>query len=115
METIRRDLEPLVLGAAIAGVEIYWPGGIARPSAQEFEDLITRRTILRLRRRGKYLIFVLSGGWNLIVHLAMTGRLLLNQMEMDSHTRALFHLEDGRNLLFVDMRKFGRLYLVKEA
>lgn len=115
METIRRDLEPLVLGATIAGVEIYWPGGIARPSAQEFEDLITRRTILRLRRRGKYLIFVLSGGWNLIVHLAMTGRLLLNQMEMDSHTRALFHLEDGRNLLFVDMRKFGRLYLVKEA
>ncbi|MCJ7667958.1 MAG: DNA-formamidopyrimidine glycosylase, partial [Anaerolineae bacterium] len=34
VETIRRDLEPLVLGATIAGVEIYWPGGIARPSAQ---------------------------------------------------------------------------------
>lgn len=115
VETIRRDLEPLILGATIMGVEIYWPGSIARPSAQEFEDLITGRTILRLARRGKYLIFILSGGWNLIVHLAMTGRLLVDQMEMDKHTRAVFHLEDGRNLLFVNMRKFGRLYLVKDA
>jgi len=115
VETIRRDLEPLILGATIVGVELFWPGSIARPSAQEFEDLISGRTIFRLCRRGKYLIFVLSGGWNLIVHLAMTGRLLLNQLEMDRHTHALFHLKDGRNLLFVDMRKFGRLHLVKDT
>jgi len=115
VETIRRDLEPLVLGATIVGVEIYWPGSIARPSPQEFEDLTPGRTILRLGRRGKYLIFVLSGGWNLIVHLGMTGRLLVDRVERDKHTRALFHLEDGHNLLFVNMRKFGRLYLVKDA
>jgi len=115
VETIRRDLEPLVLGATIVGVEIFWPGSIARPSAQGFEDLITGQTILHLGRRGKYLIFVLSGGWTLIIHLGMTGRLLLNQVEKDKHTRALFHLEDGRNFLFVNMRKFGHLYLVKDA
>lgn len=115
METIRRDLERLVLGATIVGVELFWPGSIARPSVQEFKELIMGRKISRLGRRGKYLIFVLSGGWNLIVHLGMTGRLLLNQVEREKHTRAIFHLEDGRNLLFVNMRKFGRLYLVKDA
>ncbi len=115
VETIRRDLEPLILGSTIVGVELFWPGSIARPAAHAFEDLVTGRTILRLERRGKYLIFVLSGGWNLIVHLAMTGRLLVDRGEMDKHTRALFHLEDGHNLLFVNMRKFGRLYLVKDA
>jgi len=114
VETIRRDLEPLLLGATITGVEIYWPGSIARPSAQEFEALIIGRTVLRLDRRGKYLIFVLSGDWNLIIHLAMTGHLLVDQGERDRHTQAVFHLEDGRNLLFVDMRKFGRLYLVED-
>jgi len=45
----------------------------------------------------------------------MTGRLLVDRVERDKHTRALFHLEDGRNLLFVNMRKFGRLYLAKDA
>jgi len=115
VETIRRDLEPLILGTTIGGVEIYWPGSIARPSVQEFEDLLTGRTILRLGRRGKYLVFVLSGGWNLIVHLAMTGHLLIDHVGRDKHTRAVFHLEDGRNLLFVNMRKLGRLYLVKDA
>jgi formamidopyrimidine-DNA glycosylase len=115
VETIRRDLESLVLGSTIVGVEVFWPGSIAQPSVQEFEDLVTGRTILRFDRRGKYLIFVLSGGWNLIVHLAMTGRLLVNRGEIDKHTRAVFHLEDGCNLPFVNMRKFGRLYLVKDA
>lgn len=115
VETIRRDLEPLLLGSTIVGVEVFWPRSIARPSAHEFEELITGRTFLRLDRRGKYLIFLLSGGWNLIIHLAMTGRLLFNQAERDKHTRAIFHLEDGHNLLFVNMRKFGRLYLVKDA
>jgi len=115
VETIRRDLEPLVLGVTIVGVELFWSGSIARPSAQEFEGLITGRTILRLGRRGKYLIFLLSGGWNLVVHLAMTGRLLVNQVKRDKHTRAVFHLEDESDLLFVNMRKFGRLYLVKDA
>ncbi len=114
VETIRRDLESLVLGATIMRVELFWPGSVAQPSVQEFKDLVTGRTILRLGRRGKYLIFLLSGGWNLIVHLGMTGRLLVNRVERDKHTRALFHLKDGRNLLFVDTRKFGRLYLVKD-
>ncbi len=115
VETIRRDLESLLLGATIVGVELFWPGSIAQPSAQEFKDLIPGQTITRLSRRGKYLIFDLSAGWSLIVHLGMTGRLLVDQRERDKHTRALFHLEDGRNLLFVNMRKFGRLYLVQDA
>ncbi len=117
VETIRRDLEPLLVGTTIVDVGIFWEGSIARPTPQEFRETVVGREVLCLGRRGKYLIFDLSGGWSLFVHLAMTGRLLVKEgpAEVDRHTRVLFHLHDGRHLRFVDMRKFGRLHLVREV
>ncbi len=116
VETIRRELGPLVVGRTIVGVEVEWEGSIARLSREEFEQGMRGRHILSLRRRGKYLLFDLSGGWTLLVHLGMTGALLLKPSGgmKAKHDRVLFLLDDGQGLHFEDMRKFGRLSLVRD-
>ena len=67
-----------------------------------------------VRRRGKYLIIALEGGFDLVVHLGMTGSLILTSpdRERPRHTHLVFHLDDGRDLLYVDPRTFGETALV---
>jgi len=78
---------------------------------------IKGQRILDIKRRGKYIIFALSGGDNLIFHLKMTGQLLVrsNTAEIGRYVRMVFHLDDSRQLRFADMRKLGRVYLVDDA
>jgi len=68
-----------------------------------------------LERRGKYLIFRLSNGRSLIIHLRMTGILLLNPRGVDRHTRAVFHFSNGHRLVFRDLRRLGLMWLVDDA
>lgn len=116
VETIKNDLRPLVVGRTIVGVRIGWQGCVDRLSVQEFCDQITGTRIEDLGRRGKFLILKLSEGRTLLVHFRMTGRLLLKERKdpWDTHTRLSLALDDGWELRFVDVRKFGRLYLVAE-
>lgn len=116
VETIRRELDPKVVGRTIVGVEVEWEGSIACLSREKFEREIGERRILGLRRRGKYLLFDLSGGWTLLVHLGMTGALLLRPSggTKVKHDRALFLLDDEHILHFEDARKFGRLSLARD-
>ncbi|MCL4459751.1 MAG: DNA-formamidopyrimidine glycosylase [Chloroflexi bacterium] len=117
VETITRDLAQKLNGQRITSVTICWPGSIAIPTVDEFQHQITNPKIGGLRRRGKFIIFDLSDGDYLLVHLRMTGRLLLRSQQdpVEEHTRLILHLDDGQELRFVDLRKFGRLFLVREA
>jgi formamidopyrimidine-DNA glycosylase len=116
VETIRNDLCPLLVGHTITDVRMGWEGCVDRPSVQEFCDQIVGRRIEDVRRRGKFLILKLSEGRTLLVHFRMTGQLLFKEAAdpWDTHTRLSLVLDDGRELRFVDVRKFGRLYLVAD-
>jgi formamidopyrimidine-DNA glycosylase len=89
---------------------------IARPAVEEFKYRLVGQRILDVKRRGKHLVVALSGGQSLIVHLRMTGRLLIKNRgdELDKHDHLIFELDDGRELRFNEVRKLGRMYLVDD-
>lgn len=73
------------------------------------------RRFSSVSRRGKYIIFTLDDSQKLVIHLRMTGKLLWlpNFEQVNSHTREIFHFQDGSSLQFNDSRTLGRLYLLE--
>jgi formamidopyrimidine-DNA glycosylase len=117
VETIRRELHPLLVDRTIVGVRVAWEGCVDRPSAADFCDQVVGRRIEDVGRRGKFLVLSLSGGKSLLVHLRMTGSLLVAEASspVEDHVRLRFRLDNDRELRFKNVRKFGRLYLVDDA
>jgi formamidopyrimidine-DNA glycosylase len=113
VETIKNELLPYVLGRTIKSVDIFWDKMVRQPSVKEFRARITGEKIINLTRRGKYLFFHLSGGDVLVMHMKMTGSLLVNPAD-DRFTRAIFHLDEDLNIHFRDPRKFGKMWLDKD-
>ncbi len=116
VETIVNGLRGPLIGRTFTGVRVGWENIVARPTAPEFQRRIRGQQILGIRRRGKYLIFDLSRGDSLIIHLKMTGQLTVRPGDApaDKYGHTVFDLDDGRQLRFLDMRKFGRVYLVAD-
>ncbi|MFC1939450.1 bifunctional DNA-formamidopyrimidine glycosylase/DNA-(apurinic or apyrimidinic site) lyase [Chloroflexota bacterium] len=116
VETVKNELLPYVLGHRITGVTLIWEGIVRQPSAEEFCSRVIGQEIIGITRRGKYLIAGLSGGEVLIIHLKMTGSLLVSRdsSEPPRYTRAIIHLDKDTNIFFRDPRKFGVLRLVKD-
>lgn len=117
VETIKNELMPHVVGRRITDVAIFWDGIVRQPSVKEFRSRLIGQEISGLNRRGKYLLFELKSGEVLIVHLRMSGSLLLNptSVELDKYIRAIFHLDNKAKLYFRDPRKFGKMWLVKDV
>ena len=117
VETVARALHTSLVGRTIVDVEVLWARSVAGLEPDTFARRLAGRTITDVGRRGKWATIGLSDGWTLLVHLRMTGRLLLGREECADgrHVRARFVLDDGRSLCFSDMRKFGRLWLVDDA
>ncbi|MEW6033952.1 MAG: bifunctional DNA-formamidopyrimidine glycosylase/DNA-(apurinic or apyrimidinic site) lyase [Chloroflexota bacterium] len=118
VETIRNELAPLVVGRSIVGVTLSDPTALASPDQQEFMARVVGKRVRSLRRRGKYLLFGLSSGRVLIVHLRMTGSLLLvpsgfpgPHVRQNTRVRLALKLDDGSGLLFIDRRRLGRVWL----
>ncbi len=131
VETVRRQLEPELVGRRIEQATIL-DERLTRPEPpRAVEKAVSGRTVEAVRRRGKYLLIELDGDRTLALHLRMTGNLLLREggdgavadlMETEplggprlhesapepSHVRARFALDDGGELIFTDMRRFGQ-------
>ncbi|MGI9020481.1 MAG: bifunctional DNA-formamidopyrimidine glycosylase/DNA-(apurinic or apyrimidinic site) lyase [Solirubrobacterales bacterium] len=132
VETIRRQVEPHVVGRTIADVEVLDERWTRPDSPRTLEEAVAGRTIVAAERRGKYLILRLDNEWALVMHLRMTGNLLLRDSEAPADTasdlmhadrlgperlyetepqlrflRARLELDDGSELLFTDARRFG--------
>jgi formamidopyrimidine-DNA glycosylase len=108
VETIRRQLAPALEGRRIEGVEVRDPRWSEPAPPEAIEDALRGRVIERVDRRGKYLILSLEDDVHLVMHLRMTGNLLLlEEPEDPPHLRVVIELDDGRRLLFVDVRRFG--------
>ena len=111
VETIRRDLEPLVTGRTITAVDVD-PATIQLLAGAPVEALrvnLVGHSIASLGRRGKYLMFSLDDGRVFVVHLRMTGRLVWREREAppEQWQRAVIELDDGHDLRWADLRKFG--------
>ncbi len=112
VETIKNELAPHIIGRTVTGVTLFWQGIVRQPSAGEFCSRLIGQKITGVERRGKYLIFGLTSGEALIIHLKMTGSLLLKPPER--FTRAIIYLDNETGLYFRDPRKFGVMWLVKD-
>jgi formamidopyrimidine-DNA glycosylase len=121
VETIRRDLESRVVGRCITAVHIPPDTGKPVPVLKGIDEASFREGVVGARidgleRRGKYLALHLDTGSFLVVHLRMTGALLhrASGSAPDRFLRAVLVLDDGTELRFTDIRKFGGLWLVEE-
>ncbi|MCB0949159.1 MAG: bifunctional DNA-formamidopyrimidine glycosylase/DNA-(apurinic or apyrimidinic site) lyase [Mycobacterium sp.] len=109
VEVVRRGLAEHVAGKTIAAVRVHHPRAVRRHELGS-ADLAARlvgATITGTGRRGKYLWLTLEDGAALVVHLGMSGQMLLGPLREDKHLRIAALLEDGTTLSFVDQRTFG--------
>ncbi|OGO30071.1 MAG: DNA-formamidopyrimidine glycosylase [Chloroflexi bacterium RBG_16_56_11] len=113
VETIKNELLPHVVGRKITGVDLFWERIVREPSPEIFRARVTGQTINALSRRGKYLFFHLGGGGRLVMHMKMTGSLLVNPADR-RFTRAILYLDDGTEVHFWDPRKFGVMWLASD-
>jgi len=111
VEVIRCDIAETIVGCTIESVDAPDEMILVDISPQQFAQRLAGREILGVGRIGKVLIIELSGEVCLLVHLRMSGRLypLAADELLPDHVRAVFHLNDGRRLLFINPRRLGRL------
>ncbi|MDT5093434.1 MAG: formamidopyrimidine-DNA glycosylase [Mycobacterium sp.] len=109
VETVRRGLAAHVTNREITAVRVHHPRAVRRHEAGA-ADLTARllgQRIVGTGRRGKYLWLTMSDGSALVVHLGMSGQMLLGQVPRSDHVRIAALLDDGTALSFVDQRTFG--------
>jgi formamidopyrimidine-DNA glycosylase len=114
VETIRQDLDRELSGRRIRRVEAVAGRSIRRhPDATQFVAALVGATVQRVARRGKYLLFPLDRGGMLVVHLGMSGQLLVTDPGalVAPHTHVTVSFDGDRQLRFVDPRTFGEVFV----
>ena len=121
VETVRRGLAPLMEGATIARAEVRRPD-LRWPLPPRMAERLTGQRVGALRRRSKYILADLSGGEVLLIHLGMSGRVLLappggkaamagdfvhDTGAAEKHDHIVLHMESGARITFNDPRRFG--------
>lgn len=134
VETVRRQLVEVLPGRTVTGVRVHLPRVVQNVAPDELARLVTGRTFADVMRRGKYLLLPFMSddgtdagadrnddaepaGAKLIVHLRMTGRLMVvpEGADEDPYVRVVFALDDERELRFADMRTFGTIHFVGDG
>lgn len=108
VETVKNTLKKHLLNRTIKNVEVIYQRMILTP-LEEFIKIINNVTIVDIKRKGKYLIFILSNDYALISHLRMEGKYLYYHEtdENPIHTRVVFHLDNDEKVIYDDSRCFG--------
>ncbi len=124
VETVRRGLIPVMEGRRILSAEQRRPD-LRRPFPDRFEQRLTGARVDRLRRRSKYLLADLDTDETLIIHLGMSGRLLIDgavegafhhdRPAPGKHDHAILTMEGGVRIAYNDARRFGSMDLVATA
>jgi len=117
VETVRNELLPHVIGRRITGVTLAWEGIVKEPTVEEFLSRIVGQKIKGITRRGKYLMVHLSSDNLLVIHLKMTGSLIVSpsSQEPPRFCRATIHLDNETSIFFRDPRKFGAMRAVADS
>jgi formamidopyrimidine-DNA glycosylase len=122
VETIRRDLEPHLVGHAVVRMELRDRRLMSIGEEKRFRRALMGQTWRTLLRKGKYLVAQLSDGSEIIFHLRMTGQLVLKteaglkrvgilEKALSSNHRMLLEFDHGVGLAFYDQRRFGEVFL----
>ena len=124
VETVRRGLLPVMEGVQIARADIRRPD-LRWPFPENMADRLTGQTVTALRRRSKYILADLSSGETLIIHLGMSGRMLISGKAQGSfhhdhpapekHDHVVLDMANGARITFNDARRFGAMDLADTA
>jgi len=120
VETVRRGLEPVMVGHVIACAEVRRPD-LRWPLPPGLADRLTGARVTALRRRAKVLLLDLVGDTTLLVHLGMSGRMLISgtapgpmhheRATPEKHDHVLLDMDGGGRVTFNDARRFGMIDL----
>ncbi|MSP50609.1 MAG: bifunctional DNA-formamidopyrimidine glycosylase/DNA-(apurinic or apyrimidinic site) lyase [Alphaproteobacteria bacterium] len=114
VETVRRGLALALEGKRLARVEVR-RADLRRPFPERFAERLRGRRIRSFRRRAKYLLVGLDSGEDWLIHLGMSGRMLVGQgwpNELDAHDHVVVGTDDGTVVRFNDARRFGVMDLM---
>ncbi|MBM2290567.1 bifunctional DNA-formamidopyrimidine glycosylase/DNA-(apurinic or apyrimidinic site) lyase [Sulfitobacter pseudonitzschiae] len=124
VETVRRGLAPVMEGAVIVRADVNRPD-LRWPFPPEMAARLTGRQVLGLRRRSKYILADLDSGETLLIHLGMSGRMLIsgdplgqfvhNHPAPEKHDHVVLHMDNGARITFNDPRRFGAMDLLDTA
>jgi formamidopyrimidine-DNA glycosylase len=117
VETVRRGLEPAVVGAVIEKV-VLKRKDLRVPFTQHFARRVQQAEVTAIKRRAKYLIFELSNGEAILSHLGMSGRFVIwpdSLPKAGKHDHVIIHFSDGRFLVYHDPRRFGVMLVVRQV
>jgi formamidopyrimidine-DNA glycosylase len=124
VETVRRGLLPVMEGLVIDRAEVNRPD-LRWPFPPQMAERLTGQRVIALRRRSKYILADLSSGETLLVHLGMSGRMLISgQMTggfhhdhpaAQKHDHVVLHMSGGARITFNDARRFGAMDLMATA
>jgi len=121
VETVRRGLLPVMEGAVIARAEVRRPD-LRWPFPEQMAERLTGARVTRLARRSKYILAELDTGETLIIHLGMSGRMLIagaptpgvfhhEEVVPQKHDHVVLHMDNGATITFNDARRFGAMDL----
>ncbi|WP_420563394.1 bifunctional DNA-formamidopyrimidine glycosylase/DNA-(apurinic or apyrimidinic site) lyase [Thalassobaculum sp.] len=113
VETVMRGLAARLDGRRLAEVEVRRPD-LRWPLPERMGARLTGRRILGLRRRAKYILVDLDDGTSWMIHLGMSGRMLISdgpKPPLETHDHVVFHTDDGTWVKFNDARRFGMMDL----
>src|SRR5215468_5361468 len=116
VETVRRQLEPVLVGRGFERVRIDDPRLVRPYEPAEVAAELEGERVAAVERRGKYLVVRFESGRVLLIHLRMTGSLLIagsGSLTDDPHRRAVVRLDDGSDVAYRDVRRFGTWLLLE--
>lgn len=115
VEALVRRIHPQVIHRKILRVEVLSPPTVRHPDPVLFAKLLRGRRFLAVRRRGKYILLQVDDGRTLVIHLRMTGDLVVEPKgaPRDPCTRLALLLEGGKEVRFVDTRRLGHAHLLR--
>ncbi len=124
VETVRRGLLPAMEGRVIARAQVNRPD-LRWPLPERMAERLTGARVLGLRRRSKYILADLSTGETLLIHLGMSGRMLVSGVTLgefhhdhpapQKHDHVVLEMEGGARVTFNDARRFGAMDLLETA
>ncbi|MEX0282344.1 MAG: bifunctional DNA-formamidopyrimidine glycosylase/DNA-(apurinic or apyrimidinic site) lyase [Arenibacterium sp.] len=124
VETVRRGLAPVMEGDRIARADVNRPD-LRWPFPPNMADRLNGQNVLRLRRRSKYILADLESGETLLIHLGMSGRMMVSGDPLgrfvhehpapEKHDHVVFHMENGARITFNDPRRFGAMDMMRTS
>ena len=114
VETVMRGLAPVMQGVRIARAQVNRPD-LRWPFPPHMEARLTGARIEMMRRRSKYILAGLDSGETLLIHLGMSGRMVINPEADQKHDHVVLEMETGARIVFNDPRRFGAMDLCDTA